>query len=64
LHLAGFIIRNLSRCMVTWTSNRFDCLYIIYWKENLCWHLEFISRPPAILVNEGPQVYVKICNQS
>jgi len=22
VHLVGFIIRNLSRCTVTWTSNR------------------------------------------
>jgi len=28
VHLVGFIIRNLTRCMVTWTSNynRF-CIY-------------------------------------
>jgi len=27
LHLAGFIIRNLTRCTVTWTSNFPSCLF-------------------------------------
>jgi len=40
------------------------CLYTIYSTANLFWPLQFVARPPALFVNEGPQAQVKICNQS
>jgi len=44
VHLVGFIIRNLSRCTVTWTSN-VTISIIILWNVTPCPHLPWRWRP-------------------
>ena len=44
VHLAGVIIRNLSRCTVIWTSNKINYVFIINRSKRTWTHLNFLLR--------------------
>ena len=44
MHLVGFIIRNLSRCTVTWTSNSVWLVTLILVNSNMQIFLSFFTN--------------------
>jgi len=49
VHLVGFIIRNLTRCAVTWTSN--SSLYGLQWRVHVIMFLVFYENASYLRVS-------------